>query len=310
MQAAILQFPRDRDAMPYSEKRFDALVKRVDSIAERIDNIVKGNLSASPTANAEARGSFLRNPWVVNLGCAVLGGLIVAIVMGTLSHMANDSKKDIANEISRQLGGDSIKNQIAAEISRQLTPMNQRLDQMSEDIGKIKDNLHIAKVEPLPEIDKQLKSLESSARPNESEVTAIASSLHVANPNTHGYWPAVARLINVQARVRTGKPLSFQTVRLFPSCTTFRGSIQGLTIDKDGSYNCAISLDNVDISDATISNALVYFSGYVRLSNVKFKNCIFVVSLSEDPPPPAKRLAEEILASNAGQSPIITINAG
>jgi anti-anti-sigma regulatory factor len=246
---------------------------------------------------------------VVNVGSAIIGGVIVAIAGGIQAHLAHDSKQDIANEINRQLSSDVVKNQISVEIGKQLVPMNDRLVQLSEDIGKIKDNLHIAKADPLPTIGKQLRTLESSSRPTAEAVAVIAKSLRVVDSHTRGYWPTVARLINLQAKVKAGKPLPARIVQFFPTCIDIGTFDKDIKIDLLGNYQCAINLDNVSISDSTISNALVYFSGTVKLSNVRFTNCVFVVSLQKVPTEPAKRLAEELLASAATQSQTFTVNS-
>jgi len=283
------------------------LAKQLESLKQDVAALKTGNSGASQSR----AGGFWTKPWVVSLGSAIISGLVVWLVTMSSLHLNNDSKRDISDEVSRQLGGEAVKNQIIAEVSRQLVPINQQLNSISEAIGKIKDNLHIAKAEPLPKIDEQMRALEASAHPNPAQVTKLAKSLTAANPNAPGYWPTVARLINLNARIRTGKPLSPYEVRFRPSCIhLINGSIERIRVDELGNYNCAVNLDNTALSDSTISNALVYFSGTVRLSNVRFINCVFVVALPVSPQAPAKRLAGEILASNANQTATFTVTAG
>ena len=78
---------------------------------------------------------------------------MVAITMNGFGHFNADSKRDITDEIGRQLNQRSsddeanLNNRISSEVARQLLPINSGLQGLSIDIGKIKDHLHIAKNE-------------------------------------------------------------------------------------------------------------------------------------------------------------------
>ena len=131
------------------------------------------------------------------------------------------------------------------------------------------------------------------------ELNSIAKSLSSADTGSPRYWPSVAQLINLQSKARAGHPIPApQQVRAFRHCIQLSGKLIGGTVDQGGDYSCAVNLENADLSDSVIKNALVFFSGKTKLSNVRFMNCIFVTMLSADPPKPARKLAEILLAKD------------
>jgi len=93
--------------------------------------------------------------WERPIGGAIAGGLVVLTVSGTvgsvISLYSRDSTTIIAHEITKQLGrrtakdSESLNNQIAAEVGKQLSPIRQQIAGLSQDIGKIKDHLGIVR---------------------------------------------------------------------------------------------------------------------------------------------------------------------
>ena len=128
-----------------------------------VQRIVSGQLKSARSeivsdvvaALKPRRGARLMNrPLVIGAGSALLSGLLILATSEFLTHRAKDLNTQIADEITRQLDqrankdAENLNNRIAAEVGKQLEPIHQQLEGLSQDIGKIKDNLHIAQVKP------------------------------------------------------------------------------------------------------------------------------------------------------------------
>lgn len=116
---------------------------------------------------------------------------------------------------------------IAAEISKQLAPIHQQIEVLSQDIGKIKNHEHIAdfktpvfpgSVPPggpsplqkfagmnqeafaasLSELYSDIHSVSlKQAKPNDETFRAIATKLRQTNQNFPEYWPTVLRFLEL-----------------------------------------------------------------------------------------------------------------
>jgi hypothetical protein len=279
--------------------------------------------------------------WNRPLVSAIIGGLVVlaigGIVGGIWVHASRDSATLIADEITRQLDqragkdADNLSNRISAEVGKQLGPIHQQLEGLNQDIGKIKDNLHIALAHPprslslqafvgmdpkafaasLPQLRKELEqaSPQSVPRPDETLVRAVAQKLGQANSGASEYWPTVGAMITYTSQLRTKSGINPSTIHL-RHCSEVSGPMSRMTFDgsTDGkAFSCDLTLDNADLSDSTISNAVVRFSGGPsKLSNVRFVNCLFLVTLPQSPITPARTIAKELLA---GVGSDVTISA-
>ena len=259
------------------------------------------------------------------------------------AHSADDLKRDIKAEVSTQLSqkqsddAANLNNRIATEASKQLGPMNQTLMQLSEDIGKIKDHLHIARnsepaSQPRPDKDPlRILAVMDQTRFNQN-LAKVAEIINAAQKRGELSSPEI--IDAVQKKIAMAQPSYSEAIQvgfsiinyasfvrekmgLFPNAERVRSTTCDV-IKMDGPSNvirinfnnprfggCRLRLDGLSIKGGIVHDALItYEGGAFRLENVHFVNCIFVMSLPASlPSEPAKRLASELLAKSVGEKP-------
>jgi hypothetical protein len=113
-----------------------------EDVAE-LRNVLNRFGSAPPTPQLPISQPSSIQWWNRPLTSAIIGGLIVGGAMLSVNHFSSDSKRNTAEEVRIQISqwdaniSDNRKNEISAEVGKQLTPMNQTLTTLSQDIGKI-----------------------------------------------------------------------------------------------------------------------------------------------------------------------------
>jgi hypothetical protein len=106
--------------------------KKPDRALDRdeVQRIVSGQMKSAHAGivtdvvaaiRAEKPASRWNHPWLKNIGTAIVGGLVVYGITAARSHSADDQKRDIT-----------------LEVSKQLEPINSRLEKMDVDIARIK----------------------------------------------------------------------------------------------------------------------------------------------------------------------------
>lgn len=159
----------------------------------------------------------------------------------------------------------------------------------------------------LPQLRKQLeRTTPRSVQPNDAAVHMVTQKLDQADDNAPGYWPTVAAMISFTSELRTG--VVVDTSKLNNCIALGPGPMSHLTIAGNG-YQCMVTLDQTDLGDSTITDAVVRFTrGPSRLSNVTFVNCLFLVSLPASPNRFAQSLARKLLVKTTEPSVMITIS--
>jgi hypothetical protein len=342
---------------------------------DEVQRIVSGQLKAARTdivadvvaaLKPEEKASKWNHPWAVSLGSAVIGGLLVFGATTLFSHSAKDRRSEIADEVRGQFNGDASNQnaRVAAEVGRQVAPIHQQIETLSQDIGKIKDHLHIARNEPpalpkpftdktqeppfqvaIPPVEKtppapviapetpslqafaemdpktfarSLSSLPVTIRntrslPDNGLLISISRKLNQTDQQTPDYWKAIEAMINFRSSIRAGIVIDATLLKSLPVCLAFNGGMKDSEIDAANTvggrnFRCLVKLDNATIINSTISNAVIAFTGSPpHLTNAHFVNCVFLVSFSLAPPPPASQdVMKKMLTADAGELTLTT----
>ena len=267
----------------------------------------------------------MNHPWIISLGSAVIGDLVVFGATVGFSHSAADRHSVIADEVRTQLTGDWANQnaRIAAEISKQLAPIHQQIEVLSQDIGKIKDHEHIADLKTpvfpgsvlpggpsplqkfagmnqetfaasLPELYSDIRTVSlKQAKPNDETFRAIATKLRQTNQNSPEYWPTVLRFLEL-ATARNSSQVPPSTAGIYVRSEGSRNlSLQGIS-DK------RIVLNGGSLINSTFVRCRIQFVGTpTELQNVLVVDSVVEFQgIPENPPEPIKRIAETILASD------------
>ena len=119
-------------------------------------------------------------------------------------------------------------------------------------------------------------------------VEPIATKLRKLNPNTPAYWPSVLGFIQA-ASTSSGSPALPSPVRF--TNLHIKGGI--------AFQNMTVILDGGGLEDTSVVNSAIVFTGNpTLLKNVRFINCRFLFSVSDNPPQQTKHVAEQLLASS------------
>jgi hypothetical protein len=246
------------------------------------------------------RTSIWSNPWAIALGSALVAGLLVYGISELRSHGKEDLKRDIA-----------------LEVSSQLHPVQEKLEQVAEDVAKIKGAEHISQnqstssdpltrfaqmneaqlAENLPALKKVAERPPSGVQANKTTISAIAERLTRANKSTPDYWPTVLQFIQFASSSLSSANVpprdSPDVVGIFNS--SFRGPVMNLD-------HRIVILSDGELQDITIRNSRIVFRGkLIKLKNVVFVDCVFEFEPSvrqQQPPPYLRQAVEQLLASN------------
>jgi hypothetical protein len=276
--------------------------------------------------------------WERPIGSAIIGGLVVlavgGLVGGAISHSSKDSATQIGDEITRQLDqratadAENLKNRIATEIGKQLLPIHQQIAGMSQDLGRIKDRLKIARnVEPsagspLPQVDLGLRRFEkmdkkqfamslsalrtatqqSSAPPDQVVLRNIAGKLRETDPTAPAYWPTVFAFIT-WASGTSGKNVPPSNAKTTISIANTPPLTAGVML-----YELVVALDGGEINGLTFRNCRIRFtSNAVQLNYVTFVNCVF--EFPAVPTPYLKRATRKLLEADNLRSVSVTLHS-
>ncbi len=277
-------------------------------------------------ANGGKKNRWINHSWVVATGSGLASALLVAAIFGIAGHFSSDSKRDVTDEIKRQLDqrrpeeATNLNNRISAEVARQLIPINSSLQALSIDIGKIKDHLNIAAIKkprPLQSLeayrsldDKQFaaslpdlntllrdaasnKTLEASKK----SLGEIAAKLSRTDVNTPDYWQTVLQFISFASSTA----LSNVPPPRPPNFTIAHNSGFGLIHTKQPITHQVILLDGGDLGPITFKDCRIIFTNdKVRMRGVRFINCVFEVpsTVQSNPSPYVQQATRQLLASN------------
>lgn len=114
------------------------------------------------------------------------------------------------------------------------------------------------------------------------------------SPSGGNYWRAVSELISYSSSLHSHR-ISFQEAVSAPACS---GNSQNVIADSTLAFtgSCAMQLDGKQILNSKIKGAIVrYEGGDAKLSNVEFVECYFLVRVSENPSPLARKLTDFLL---------------
>jgi hypothetical protein len=266
---------------------------------------------------------------------ALLAWLIAYWQFGK-SHADEDLKRDIKSEVSNQLtqrqsdDTGNLNNRIATEIGKQLAPVNQTLQAINLDIGKIKDHLGIARnvaprtgpsvASPLDvglrrfeKMNKQQFAMSlpalrtviqrSSAPVDQSTLRNIAEKLRETDARAPGYWPTVFAFITW-----TSATSARDVPRANAKTTLSIANTPPLTANVmlDG---LVVALDGGTINGLTFRNCRIRFtSNAVQMNNVTFVNCVFEFPSIQSPTPYLKRATKELLQADNLTSISLTLH--
>jgi hypothetical protein len=253
------------------------------------------------------------------VGC-VIGGLIVAGLQELSSHLSKDTTVQIADEITRQLNQRSVldaqnlHNQIATETAKQLEPFHREFETINQDIGRIKDRLHIAKNTPptnvpegfrrfapmnlerfaasLPVLNAELKAATlKQSRPDPETLKILTEKLRHTSETAPEYWPTVLRFISFASVSAKNVPPEGQPNLTVANNNGFMslGTVQ----------NKIVSLDGGDLGPTRFEHCRIIFTEHqVLMRGVEFVECVFQMPSTTSPNDYLKKSARQLLASN------------
>ena len=148
-------------------------------------------------------------------------------------------------------------------------------------------------------------ALKVKASVSDSVIQDIQQKLRNVDQATPGYWPALSRLVNYESQSRS----DFLVPQL-PECTFYSAppGAKAVTVDDKKSAKidhitqsrCTLDLGKLPIyENVTFIDSVIKSSGEpVKLRNVRFENCIFVLSIEKPPTPAGERFGKLLLASD------------
>jgi hypothetical protein len=293
------------------DNRYDGLDKRVGELEKDIKRIERRQPPAGFPFDAIAKLAapkpenwLKQHPYLVTIAALVIGIIGGNQFLPTFFSLAVDER------INTKLKGplDELhQTQIKMEgISSKLDTF---IDLEKDRLKKL-SALSIEQFQrSLPEVSKAIEdaSVLKIAVPSDL-IGSIRKKLILSDDKQPAYWQAAAAFVNYESMRRVPRLNSAQIQSLSP-CMGFvgggKGTISGLNIDPGEAYDCTVALDGVNLVDSVIRNSVVVFLGkHVKLRNVSFVNCYFVVLLSQSPPVSAQQFAKALLNSD---NPVVTL---
>jgi hypothetical protein len=250
---------------------------------------------------------------------AVIGGLIVAGFQILLSHTAKDLTVQVTDEITAQLNQRSatdagnLHNQITTEVAKGLEPIHTQLESLNQDIGKIKDHLHIARNElpptdlksfgplnshqfadSLPMLNAELKAAAfRQSLPDPDTLKTLAEKLSHTPETAPDYWPTTLQFItlvsgNVKGAPGPGKP-----------GLVLAGNQEGGIRISPAIVGQIVLLDGGFVGPVRFEHCRIIFTDHeVKMREVSFWNCVFEMPTTSAPSDFLKRSVRALLASN------------
>jgi hypothetical protein len=215
--------------------------------------------------------------------------------------------------------------------------INAKLPQINEGIAKLREDVAYlkAKVEdvtekkiidlsklPASKVGDNLSDISktiSKAREREiifppEVIIELRKKLALVQPRNANFWMAFSNVVSYQS-------LLAEKMSIFPNADEVKRHRcpQGIGLSPGSTrvimhdfyeHACSQNLDGGSWEDGAFENMIItYNGGPVSLKNVTFKNCLFLVSFPEAPPPPAQKIAQALLTSS-GLLSSFTISVG
>ena len=274
-----------------------------------VDFAVMSNESPTPP-EADGYHPQKHGTWAQWVAPAIT--LLIGIIMVSLQvHYRNvDSSVKSSDEHINTL----IRNEIDPEkkdINGHIDKLGEKIDGLSERVARLEGPL-TKRVSELEHRTDQQVSLSKLIDPNRilgtiraelqvaqangkvlpvSDLNDFRNAVQALSPSAHEYWKTVAAIINYQSAIN-------QMTGNAPDPTKVSHVCLGLTAGTGGnnSYNfvpisnCVLDLDTTNdlLSNLVIKNSVIrYHGGTVRLMNVTFINCAFILDISDSPQVPA-----------------------
>jgi hypothetical protein len=303
-------------------------------ISAQITTLRADLIATTPPAIGETK--WWSRHWSIAIGSALLSGILILATSGVISHRAKDFQAQITDEVRTQLDrrstadASNLNNHISAEVAKQLGPIHQQLESLNQDIGKIKDHLHIAQARPATAPPSQPQnsgpSLETFAVMDQKKFAESLPTLHTAlsNPAANGNLeqatPALRTLRQIAIKLRQtseSRPEYWPTVLQFIQFASFamvppsdvpppdakfwemqNVSCSGLAHCIRASHS-AILLDGGNIPGSIFYHCRIRFTeNPTGLSGVIFNDCVFEMPASSNPSPYLKDATRILLAGN------------
>lgn len=246
--------------------------------------------------------------WVSPLAAIVACFLTV----GTVVHYRNaDASAKTSDEhvnalIDTKLN--PISKDFREELSKQLAPINAKLDDLTTRVGKLEGrfqqldagqkNLNaridqheaIARIQedPTDILDTIRGEVRLAAQKKEplpySKLVDFKLALHAFPPSTEEYWRTIAELINYQSLLEQTRGHAPDPAKVSRPCfgmTNGDGMLSQSNTQLGGAVaNCIVDLDTQQFIGVTFVNSVIrYNGGPTDLRNVTFVNCRFILQI-------------------------------
>jgi len=212
--------------------------------------------------------------------------------------------EDIKNNLNRLL--DRIANETVNGPLKKLGLLNQnqfgrQLPQVAEIANEAKKSEIVGNIQTIGVVQTKLATLPSDTPGLASATESIINYASFVREKM-GLIPNIADIPDI-AEIRSKASCKNGEV--------LRVTGKNFTLDGGSQTNTCFELDGITIKNFTFINAIVISNGgAIRLDNVTFKNCLFIVTLPTQPARTAMQFARELLLKDIGKTPTFTISLG
>jgi hypothetical protein len=248
-----------------------------------------------------------------------IGAVIVAYLAWWQPQWRHHADSDLEQQVNNQIDT-ALKQHHFDSLAGDVSTMKGQLTEVSGYIKILVESQikRIGALTPgdfknsLPEVKSVMgiaKVVQVSAPREVQKVRLALAHYHVDTPE---YWEASSAMINyLSPPVPQGLPECANVDKLSIQAQRPDGS-PGKIFSTDSIFDngCFLDLDKHDriVGFACDRCAVRYSGGPLTLSNVQFKNCIYLFSVKDTTPPIGKLLAREILAKEANDIYISPVN--
>lgn len=266
-----------------------------------------------------------RIPWSGIKDCALVLCAVVSTLVAVLVYRAATAAANQKQEVETL--NDTIDKRVSDTINPKLGQIQDKLDKIDKRLSmvegwkdavdhkvnmigqsqadlrnKVAQQLAVTRLQDparvLATIRAEIGIHESSRQEvSKSDLTDYKNALHGLESSTYGYWQTVAAIINYQSLLNQMSGEAPDPNAVSRPCMTVKYS----TFVRSQMSGCIVDLDTNTFEDVVFKNTVVrYHGGPVRLRNVTFVNCRFVMEVkafSAPPPPNSSRLLIAILDS-------------
>jgi hypothetical protein len=310
--------------MPF-DNRFDGLDRRVGDFEKELKEIRRvvpppgfpfASILARHEESAESKTNKFRRNAVFFMPILSLLTLVISFWAGAFNTLMDGR---VAARLNEPNGLTAQVHELTKEVSKANGELTAIRTIWQEQVKRASELKPAAFERALPKTADALELALKLDLPISSEVRgAMRRNLLLTDPNAPSYWPAVAQFVTFRSR-QNAPPLLVDKGPTLPTCSVVKEgeSWGGSAIPQPNGTikptittfsDCAQDIDNRTFKNSTFKHAFIIVSGgQIRLLNVTFEDCVFLVRLPEDPKEPARQFGRRLLVAEKSSIHIDTI---